>query len=65
MSLQINGQQAPVYPALIKGPAVGVVNGRLLVAGGMSYPWREVEYGFAAPILDEPVAEQEATPTIG
>lgn len=50
MSLQIVWQEAPVYPALIKGPAVGVVDGQLLVAGGMSYPWREVEYGFGASI---------------
>ncbi len=46
MSLKITWKEAPVYPALIKGPAVGVVDSRLLVAGGMSYPWREVEYGF-------------------
>ena len=65
MSLKIVWQEAPLYPALIKGPAVGVVDGRLHVAGGMSYPWREVEYGFASPILDEPAAAQEAVSTIG
>lgn len=66
MSLQISWRNAPVYPALIKGPAVGVVNGHLLVAGGMSYPWREVEYGFGAPILeqDEPPS-RDGAPTIG
>ncbi len=66
MSLQISWCKAPVYPALIKGPAVGVVNGHLLVAGGMSYPWREVEYGFGAPILeqDEPPS-RDGAPTIG
>lgn len=53
MSLQIGWQKAPIYPALIKGPSVGVVDGNLLVAGGMSYPWREVEYGFGAPILED------------
>ena len=46
MSLKITWVEGPVYPALIKGPAVGIVDGRLLVSGGMSYPWREVEYGF-------------------
>jgi len=40
MSLKITWKEGPVYPALIKGPAVGVVDGRLLVAGGMSYSWR-------------------------
>ena len=53
MTLQITWQEAPVYPALIKGPSVGVVDGHLLVAGGMAYPWREVEYGFGAPIVDD------------
>lgn len=53
MSLQISWQKAPDYPALIKGPAVGIVDGRLLVAGGMAFPWREVEYGFTALITDE------------
>ena len=53
MSLQISWQKAPIYPALIKGPAVGIVDGHLYVAGGMSYPWREVEYGFGASIHNE------------
>jgi N-acetylneuraminic acid mutarotase len=44
--LSIEWKRAPDYPSLIKGPAAGIVDGRLLVAGGMSYPWREVEYGF-------------------
>ena len=46
MSLHISWKQGPTYPALIKGPAAGIVDGRFLVAGGMSYPWREAEYGF-------------------
>ena len=46
MSLNISWKQGPTYPALIKGPAAGSVDGRFLVAGGMSYPWREAEYGF-------------------
>ena len=46
MPLNIIWKQGPTYPALIKGPAAGIVDGRFLVAGGMSYPWREVEYGF-------------------
>ena len=46
MSLKITWKEGPSYPSLIKDSAVGVVDGRLLVAGGMSYPWREVEYGF-------------------
>ena len=43
-----------MYPALIKGPAVGFVDGRLMVAGGMAYPWREVEYGFWLATEDTP-----------
>ena len=54
MSLRIRWKEAPAYPSLIKGPAVGVVDGRLLVAGGMSYPWREVEYGFWLATEDSP-----------
>ena len=65
MTLQITWQEAPVYPALIKGPSVGVVDGHLLVAGGMAYPWREVEYGFGAPILDSEDEGQEGSPPIG
>ncbi len=53
MSLQITWRKAPDYPALIKGPAIGAIDGHLLVAGGMSYPWREVEYGFCAPIPEQ------------
>ena len=65
MTLQISWQKAPIYPALIKGPAVGIVDGHLLVAGGMSYPWREVEYGFAAPIVDKEDNRQDDTAPIG
>ena len=54
MSLRITWKEAPVYPSLIKGPAAGIVDGRLLVAGGMSYPWREVEYGFWLRIEETP-----------
>lgn len=54
MSLSIYWREAPTYPALIKGPAVGIVDGRLLVSGGMAYPWRETEYGFATLITEEP-----------
>ena len=54
MPLKITWKEGPVYPALIKGPAVGVVDGRLMVAGGMSYPWREVEYGFWLATEDTP-----------
>ena len=54
MTLRIAWKEAPVYPALIKGPAIGIVDGRLLVAGGMSYPWREVEYGFWMAIEETP-----------
>ena len=57
MSVKITWKQGPAYPALIKGPAAGIVDGRFLVAGGMSYPWREAEYGFW-PGIDE---EIEAT----
>ena len=46
MALQITWKQGPAYPSLIKGPSAGIVDGRFMVAGGMSYPWREVEYGF-------------------
>ena len=46
MSIEITWEEGPVYPMLIKGPAVGAIDGRLFVAGGMSYPWREVENGF-------------------
>ena len=53
MSLKIGWIQGPAYPALIKGPAAGIVDGRFLVAGGMSYPWREVEYGFWLGIDEE------------
>ena len=56
MSLKITWKEGPAYPALIKGPAVGVVDGRLLVAGGMSYPWREAEYGFWLATEDTPEA---------
>lgn len=65
MSLQIGWQIAPVYPALIKGPAVGAVDGRLLVAGGMSYPWREVEYGFGAPIADGTGEQENSSEQLG
>lgn len=50
MSLKITWKEGPAYPTLIKGTAAGAIDGRLLVAGGMSYPWREVEYGFWLPI---------------
>ncbi len=53
MSLKITWKQGPAYPALIKGPAAGIVDGRFLVAGGMSYPWREAEYGFWLGIDEE------------
>ena len=62
MSLKITWKEAPVYPSLIKGPAVGIVDGRLLVAGGMSYPWREVEYGFW--LATEYTPEQVPSPVI-
>ena len=62
MSLKITWQEGPVYPALIKGPAIGCVDGRLLVAGGMSYPWREVEYGFW--LATEYTPEQVPSPVI-
>ena len=66
MPIHISWRAAPIYPALIKGPAVGVVDGQLLVAGGMSYPWREVEYGFGTPILDQDETDSQAAPsTIG
>ena len=65
MTLQISWQKAPIYPALIKGSSVGVVDGNLLVAGGMSYPWREVEYGFGAPILEDTGDSQDDAPPIG
>ena len=54
MSLKITWTQGPVYPALVKGPAVGAVDGRLMVTGGMSYPWREVDYGFWLATEDTP-----------
>ena len=54
MALKITWTEGPVYPALVKGPAVGAVDGRLMVAGGMSYPWREVEYGFWLATEDTP-----------
>ena len=60
MSIKINWKEGPVYPALVKGPAVGVVDGRLMVAGGMSYPWREVDYGFWLATEDAP----EAAPSV-
>jgi len=65
MTLQISWQEAPIYPALIKGPAGGTVDSYLLVAGGMSYPWREVEYGFAAPIQNEADEGQNEPAPIG
>ena len=37
MTLQISWQKAPIYPALIKGPAVGIIDGHLLVAGGQNW----------------------------
>lgn len=49
MSIKITWEDGPrngIYPILIKGAAIGATDGRLLVAGGMSYPWREVESGF-------------------
>ena len=54
MSLKITWTEGPVYPALVKGVAVGVIDGRLMVAGGMSYPWREVDYGFWLSTEDTP-----------
>ena len=60
MALKITWEQGPAYPALIKGPSAGIVDGRFMVAGGMSYPWREVEYGFWLGI-DE---ETEAMPSL-
>ena len=60
MGLQITWKQGPAYPSLIKGPSAGIVDGRFMVAGGMSYPWREVEYGFWLGI-DE---ETEAMPSL-
>ena len=65
MTLQITWQEAPVYPALIKGPSVGIVDGHILVAGGMAYPWREAEYGFGAPIIDDADDAQDGAPPIG
>jgi len=53
-TLSIKWKIGPDYPSLIKGPAAGVVDGRLLVSGGMSYPWREVEYGFWLATEDTP-----------
>ena len=60
MALKITWKQGPAYPALMKGPSAGIVDGRFLVAGGMSYPWREVEYGFWLGI-DE---DTEAMPSL-
>lgn len=60
MTLKITWKEAPSYPTLIKGPAVGMVDSRLLVAGGMSYPWREVEYGFWLATEETP----EAAPSL-
>jgi hypothetical protein len=60
MTLKITWKKGPVYPALIKGPAAGIVGGCFLVAGGMSHPWREVEYGFWMGV-DEKI---ETTPSL-
>ncbi len=46
MSLRITWKKGPVYPSFVKGLAAGVVDGRLLAVGGMSWPWREREDGF-------------------
>ena len=54
MSLKITWKEGPLYPVLIKGVAVGVINGRLMVAGGMSPPGRELEYGFLLATEDTP-----------
>jgi N-acetylneuraminic acid mutarotase len=59
-ALSIQWKEGPEYPSLIKGPAAGIVDGRLLVAGGMSYPWREVEYGFW--LATEDTAEEVLSP---
>ena len=55
MSLKITWKEGPykgTYPVQIKGPAVGAVDGRLLVAGGMSNPGGAVECGFWLGIDD-------------
>jgi len=49
VAIEIGWREGLVYPAMVKGVAAGIVEGRLLVAGGMGYPWREVEFGFALP----------------
>jgi hypothetical protein len=45
-SLRLTWSEGPGYPIFIKGCAAGVVDGRLYVAGGMSYPWHSLDYGF-------------------
>ena len=60
--IKITWKEGPVYPALIKGCVAGIVEGKLLVTAGMSYPWREVEYGFWMPVDDAP--QSRAMPTV-
>ena len=55
MSLKITWKRGPykgTYAAQIKGPAVGAVDGRLLVSGGISSPGGATECGFWLNIDD-------------
>jgi hypothetical protein len=61
-TLSITWHKNLEYPSLIKGPAAGVVDGRFMVSGGMSFPWREVEYGYW--LATEDTAEEVSSPVI-
>ena len=61
-TLSITWKSDLEYPSLIKGPAAGVIDGRLMVSGGMSFPWREVEYGYW--LATEDTAEEVSSPVI-
>ena len=41
--MQITWKPGKEFPVMIKGGAMGLVNGAPVYAGGMTYPWRETE----------------------
>uniref|UniRef100_A0A6M3KDN4 Galactose oxidase n=1 Tax=viral metagenome TaxID=1070528 RepID=A0A6M3KDN4_9ZZZZ len=62
MALKITWKERLNYPTLIKGTAAGIVDGWLLVAGGMSYPWKEVDYGFKMNVTEPEKKWEPLTP---
>lgn len=46
MQIQITWRSGPEFPDLVKGGAMGIVDGAIAHVAGMTYPWRENETGW-------------------